>query len=76
MDDDNDADNNQGRYDVSEEGIENLCYALCNEIKYYKSLLNHASNLSPQDVEISMKELADVCPNHEAMEKKELCVVP
>jgi Sulfotransferase family len=42
---------------------ERICAALCHEIQIYKSLLQNAVNLHLSDVEESMKELQNSCPD-------------
>jgi hypothetical protein len=43
-----------------------LCHALCDEIQVYKSLLERAVNLTPEQVLTSMQELSVSCPNEAA----------
>jgi hypothetical protein len=47
---------------LSKDGRYKLCYALCNEIQYYKFLINNADNLNYDDKEQSIKEIYDLCP--------------
>ena len=39
-----------------------LCYALCHEIQVYKEILQRAQNLTPEQVNESLEELAQTCP--------------
>lgn len=43
-------------------GIQNLCRALCEEIQVYKQLLTRAINLGAPELEISLQELRNQCP--------------
>ena len=43
-------------------GIQNLCRALCHEIQAYKTILRKSVNLNSADLEVSMAELRQRCP--------------
>jgi hypothetical protein len=47
---------------ISEESIEILCQALCNEIQIYKKILGLAENLSEDQVLETLEALALKCP--------------
>lgn len=47
---------------ISDESIEILCQALCNEIQVYKMILGLAQNLSEDQVYQSLDALALKCP--------------
>lgn len=47
---------------LSVTGMKNLCHALSHEIKVYINLLNRAVNLTPHQVDQSVKLLAKSCP--------------
>ena len=47
---------------MSEEGIHNLCYALCKEMQVYKQLLLKSLNLNEDEKQISINRVADICP--------------
>ena len=49
-------------HNTTDVGLQNLCRALCDEIQVYKQLLWRAVNLQTEDVEISMQELRQQCP--------------
>ena len=40
-----------------------LCYALCREIQAYKNILRRAVNLTPSQVEESLQDLYESCPD-------------
>jgi len=48
--------------DLSKEGRNKLCYALCNEIQHYKWILDKADNLNIYEKEQSYNELYELCP--------------
>ena len=50
-------------HNTTDIGIQNLCRALCEEIQVYKQLLLRAVNLQPADLDISMEELRQQCPD-------------
>lgn len=47
---------------LSEEGIRNICAALCEEIQVYKQLLNNARNLNELQIRESLGEVVASCP--------------
>ena len=47
---------------ISATGIQNLCRALCDEIRIYWKLLSAAVNLNQSDMEVSLQELHSICP--------------
>ena len=47
---------------VTNEGIRNLCRALCREIQIYKRILDNAVNLNTDNIAVSMEELRQTCP--------------
>ena len=49
-------------HNTTDIGTLNLCRALCDEIQVYKQLLLRSVNLSPEDVEESIAELRESCP--------------
>ena len=49
--------------ELSEEGRQNLCAALCEEIQAYKRFLYGARNLDAHDVLLSLNELRRSCPD-------------
>mmetsp|Transcript_27123 Transcript_27123/g.55774 ORF Transcript_27123/g.55774 Transcript_27123/m.55774 type:complete len:434 (+) Transcript_27123:74-1375(+) len=53
---------------LSKEGRKIVCRQLCNEIINYKMILRRAVNLSPADVDQSMKELRKSCPHYADIE--------
>ena len=53
---------------LSQEARALLCHGLCNEIQIYKSLLQKAVNLNPEQVQTSLDELHESCPA-EALKK-------
>mmetsp|Transcript_34214 Transcript_34214/g.102381 ORF Transcript_34214/g.102381 Transcript_34214/m.102381 type:complete len:191 (-) Transcript_34214:166-738(-) len=55
---------------VSDEGMRNLCRALCEEIQVYKKLLARAVNLREEDVRESMEELRTTCPEETSVEPR------
>jgi hypothetical protein len=55
----------------SSEGIANLCRAMCPEIQVYKQLLSRAINLSPEDVDTSLQELRQQCPEEASIDTRD-----
>eukprot|EP00547_Thalassionema_nitzschioides_P001609 CAMPEP_0194210358 /NCGR_PEP_ID=MMETSP0156-20130528/8174_1 /TAXON_ID=33649 /ORGANISM="Thalassionema nitzschioides, Strain L26-B" /LENGTH=400 /DNA_ID=CAMNT_0038937689 /DNA_START=48 /DNA_END=1250 /DNA_ORIENTATION=- len=51
---------------LSPEGMSNLCWILCDEIQVYKQVLQQAKNLERDQLEDSMKKLAQHCPKEAA----------
>ena len=51
---------------ISAEGMANLCRALCKEIEVYKEILLIADNLNKEQVNESLRELRETCPDHES----------
>ena len=49
-------------HNTTDVGIQNLCRALCDEIQVYKQLLVRAINLEADDIDASMEELRQQCP--------------
>lgn len=49
-------------HNTTDVGIQNLCRALCDEIQVYKQLLVRAINLEAEDIDASMEELRQQCP--------------
>mmetsp|Transcript_14928 Transcript_14928/g.43478 ORF Transcript_14928/g.43478 Transcript_14928/m.43478 type:complete len:551 (-) Transcript_14928:97-1749(-) len=47
---------------VSNEGVQHLCRALCEEIQVYKAILHRAVNLKKRDIRDSLRELKVKCP--------------
>jgi hypothetical protein len=56
-------DNNKSKYNLSEIGKENLCYALEHEYKIYFQILKRAVNLNLGDFEASKNIAVSNCPN-------------
>ena len=46
----------------SDDSKEIMCDALCNEIKFYKNILQMAENLHQSQVDFSIEELKAKCP--------------
>ena len=57
-------------HSTTEEGQRNLCRALCDEIQVYKLLLAHAINLQKEDLETSLEELRQECPEETSIEPR------
>lgn len=49
-------------HNTTDVGLQNLCRALCEEIQIYKQFLLRAANLQEEDLEASMQELRQQCP--------------
>merc|ERR1719273_781573 len=47
---------------ISQKGLKNLCYYLCNEIQLYRKLITEAVNLSRTDKTISLEAIRKTCP--------------
>uniref|UniRef100_A0A7S4I2W5 Sulfotransferase domain-containing protein n=1 Tax=Odontella aurita TaxID=265563 RepID=A0A7S4I2W5_9STRA len=56
---------------LSEQGIRNLCRALCEEIQSYKGLLASAVNLNEEDRQRSMEELRRACPEETSLDPRD-----
>jgi hypothetical protein len=52
----------QEDHQLSDASRRNICAALCKEILVYKQILNRADNLSKEDIEQTMSELRQSCP--------------
>jgi len=49
---------------LSKEGLQNLCWILCEEIQLYIRVLRLAKNLNPAQVQEDMDRLIQQCPEH------------
>lgn len=47
---------------ISQKARRNLCNALCEEIQIYKKFLNRAENLGKEQVDTSLQEIQETCP--------------
>lgn len=52
----------KGKSDLSPEGLQNLCRALCHEIQVYKSIILEAENLDASQRSDSLEEVKSLCP--------------
>jgi len=59
---------------MSKEGINNICFVLCKEIKTYKKLLFKALNLNGEEREKSIQNIANICPLETSYISRDECV--
>ena len=52
-----------------------VCQVLCREIQAYKSILRQAINIKYTDVEVSIQELAESCPEEAILDDVTACIV-
>jgi len=69
----NESDKNTTDAVLSEVARRNLCAGLCREIQIYKRILYRAENLSPEDLAVSLAELAQNCPVQATMAEDDEC---
>jgi hypothetical protein len=56
--------------------LQNLCRALCHEIQIYKQLLTRADNLNDAQVQESLKEVQESCPDEKMLHTRECPGIP
>lgn len=58
------------------QALQNLCRALCPEIQIYKQLLKRAENLNDAQVQESLKDVQDSCPDETTFHTRECPGIP
>jgi hypothetical protein len=58
------------------QALQNLCLALCPEIQIYKQLLTRAENLNDVQVQESLKEVQESCPEETSLHARECPGIP
>lgn len=66
------SDNTLGK-DRSSTFWRNLCHAMCPEIQIYTHILRESINLRPPQVDVTLQELRELCPDETTREGQQQC---